>query len=400
MKILQLVNRVPYPLHDGGNIGVHYFSKGFIDAGVSLSMLAMNTSRHRVNPAELPDFFKTFQRFEMVAVDNRVKVLPAFLNLFKSSSYNIDRFISRAFSQRLLALLREEDYDIIQLESLFLTPYLPIIRAHSRAKVVIRQHNVEFKIWERMAEKEPNRLKKAYLNLLARRLKAFEVRHLNDYDLILPISRPDQALLQDLGARRPMFLQPFGIATGDTPFMPAPEASHSVYHIGAMDWLPNQESMYFFLDRVMPLLKQRIPALKFYMAGRNMPEKFRAYAGDDIHVVGEVPDATAFEKDKGLLVVPLQSGGGVRIKIFQAMAMGKTVITTPVGMEGIEAEHGKHLLVAVTPEDFVRQIESVVGRPERLFELGRNARALIEQEYDRKLLISRLLKRYQRLLEG
>lgn len=400
MKILQLVNRVPYPLNDGGNIGVHYFSKGFLDAGVELSMLAMNTARHRVDLQDLPDFFRKFHRFEAVPVDNRVKLLPAFLNLFQRSSYNIDRFVSRHYAERLALLLRQEAYDIVQLESLFLTPYVPVIRANSRAKVVIRQHNVEFKIWERMAEKAPTRLKKAYLKLLAARLKAFEIRHLNDYDLILPISKPDQSILRELGAVKPMFVQPFGIDPEEVPFRPSPEAALSVYHIGAMDWLPNLESVHFFLDQVMPRLKERVPGLKFYLAGRNMPKKLLAYASEQVVIAESVPDAAAFESDKGILVVPLQSGGGVRIKIYQAMAMGKAIVTTPVGMEGIEAEDGRHLLVASTPEAFVDKVESLARHPERVAELGRNARQLIEQKYDRKLLIRRLLDRYALLLAG
>lgn len=394
MKILQLVNRVPYPLNDGGNIGIHYYTQGFLEAGVTLSMLAMNTTRHWVSPDKLPELFSRLAYFETVKVDNRVRIGPAFRNLFQKRSYHIDRFISRDYEKALTALLQRQQFDIIQLESLFLTPYVPVIRKYSRAKVVIRQHNVEFKIWERLAAKEKSPLRKWYLKLLTRRLKAFELQHLNDYDLLLPISRVDAHILEQLGCSKPLFIHPFGIDTDAIPFLPATEPPLSLYHIGAMDWLPNQESVNYFLEQVMPQITRALPDLKFYLAGRNMPDHYFRDVRENVVVLGEVPDALEFERDKSILVVPLLSGGGVRIKIFQAMAMGKTVVTTAVGAEGIEARPGEELILAESPEAFSAEIKALAARPERLKTIGAAARRLMETRYNRKKLMSALLERY------
>ncbi len=171
MKILQLVNRIPFPLNDGGSLGVHYYTQGFIDAGIDLSMLAMNTTRHWVDENRLPVLYRQLDHFVTVKVDNRIRPLPALLNLFKRSSYNIDRFVTADYRNALIALLQKESFDIIQLESLFLVPYIPVIRQYSKAKVVIRQHNIEYRIWERLAAQAGNPLKQWYLALLARRLK-------------------------------------------------------------------------------------------------------------------------------------------------------------------------------------------------------------------------------------
>ncbi|PSK94755.1 glycosyltransferase family 4 protein [Taibaiella chishuiensis] len=397
MKILQLVNRIPYPLNDGGSLGIHYYTQGFIDAGVRLSMLAMNTTRHWVEEQNLPPLYRQLEHFVTVKVDNRVKPLPALLNLFGSSSYNIDRFVTTGYRNALVALLQQETFDVIQLESLFLVPYIPVIRQYSKAKVVIRQHNIEYRIWERLAAQAGNPLKKWYLRLLARRLKQFELRHLDDYDLILPISEADLQLLQALGVRKPMFLHPFGIDMAHIPYCPATEQPLSLYHIGAMDWLPNQESVNWLLEQVMPLVSRELPCIKLHLAGRNMPEYYLKNTWPNVVVAGEVPDAMAFERDKSMLLVPLLSGGGVRIKIFQGMAMGKTIVTTPVGLEGIEARDGQDVLVAETPEAFARKIIGVVREPGQLTAIGTAARRLIEEKYDRKKLIAALLDRYRRL---
>ena len=399
MKILQLNNRVPFPLNDGGNIGVNYFTKGYLDAGVALSMLAMNTTRHWVNLDQLPDQFKLLNTFKTVKVDNRIRPFPAFLNLFKSSSYNIDRFISKEYEAELIHLLQNETFDIIQLESLFLTPYVAAIRKYSKAKIVIRQHNVEFKIWERMAQKETNALKKWYLNLLTKRLKSFEIKHLNDYDLILAISKQDESILNSLNAQKPILVQPFAIDMHQTPFVAFTEDEISLYHIGAMDWLPNQESVNFFLNEVMPLLHLQFPNLKLYLAGRNMPEYYFKNQWKNVVVVGEVPDASDFEKDKTILVVPLQSGGGIRVKILQAMAMGKAIVSTSIGVEGIDATDNVEVMIADNAKLFAEKIATLVKHPEKAKAMGLAARKLIEEKYNSKKTIAQLLSYYNDLIK-
>jgi polysaccharide biosynthesis protein PslH len=398
MNILQLVNRIPFPLNDGGNIGVHYYTEGFLKAGVSLSMLAMNTSRHWVKSDTLPPLYQQLKHFKVVEVDNRVKAVDAFLNLFKGTSYNIDRFISKEYEQALIELLKLEKFDIVQLEGLFLVPYIETIRKYSKAKVIIRQHNIEYRIWERLARQAKNPLKKWYLELLAARLKKFELDHLNDYDLILPISRQDEEAYRLLGAEKPLFLHPFGIDMDSIPFAPSDALPLSLYHIGAMDWLPNQESVNWLLDKVMPIINDKLPDTKLYLAGRNMPQYYLQHQWKNVEVLGEVPDAAAFERGKSILVVPLLSGGGVRIKIFQAMAMGKTVITTSIGLEGIEAEPGHDVFVADTPESFAGKIIEIVSKPEKIASTGVSARKLISEKYNRANLIADLLKCYGQLL--
>jgi glycosyltransferase involved in cell wall biosynthesis len=399
MRILQVTNRIPFPLNDGGNIGVHYYTEGFLNAGVQLSLLAMNTTRHWVDISKLPPLYNRLHRFETVTVDNRIKPLDAFVNLFQTSSYNINRFVSKAFEHKLIDMLQEQPYDIIQLEGLFLVPYIATIRKYTTAKIAIRQHNIEFNIWERLTAQAQNPLKKWYLKLLTKRLKRFELAHIHDYDLVLPISNRDAQAYQALGCTKPIYLHPFGVDVQNIPFTPYHQGQAiSLYHLGAMDWLPNQESVDWLLEHVMPQLAQEIPWLKLYLAGRNMPQKYFELQLPNVVVMGEVPDAQTFERDKSILVVPLLSGGGVRIKIFQAMAMGKMIITSSVGVEGIEAQHGLHIILADTPKQFIEAIHTAIKNPQTIAQMGVQARNLIETQYDRQQLIQALLQRYGQLI--
>jgi glycosyltransferase involved in cell wall biosynthesis len=398
MRILQLVNRIPFPLNDGGNIGVHYYTEGFLEAGVELSMLAMNTTRHWIDTQKLPSLYSKLVYFKAVKVDNRIKPLHALLNLFKKTSYNIDRFISKEYEEELIRLLQNNHYDVVQLEGLYLVPYIKIIRKYSKAKIAIRQHNIEFRIWERLTAQAKNPFKKAYLNLLTKRLKAYEIDHKNDYDLVLTISKEDDNFFKKLGQTSATFLHPFGIKMNDIPFAPAAEQPLSLYHIGAMDWLPNQESVNWLLKNVMPLVIEKVPDVKLYLAGRNMPQHYYNEQNKNIVILGEVPDAQAFECDKSILVVPLLSGGGVRIKIFQAMAMGKTIVTTSIGVEGIEAEDGKEIFVADNANDFAGKIIEILNHPDWIYTTASAARRLIEEKYNRRILIKELLDKYQKLI--
>lgn len=398
MEILQLTNRVPFPLNDGGNIGVMYYTRGFLQAGVQLSMLAMNTSRHSVATDSLPPIFGQLKHFITIPVNNDIRPLAALKSLLSGRSYNVDRFISKAFTQALIDLLQQEKFDIVQLEGLYLVPYIPTIRKYSKAKISIRQHNVEYRIWERLATGMPSGIKKWYISQLARQLKKFEIEHLNDYDLILPISRQEEQTFRLLGTTTEMMLHPFGIEVATLQYCPAFSPPISLYHIGAMDWQPNQESVNWLLDKVWPLVQRQLPQTKLYLAGRNMPPYYLQHNWDNVIIVGEVPDAAAFEQDKSILLVPLLSGGGVRIKIFQGMAMGKAVITTTVGLEGINARDNVEVCVADEHEIFAQKIIELVQDPEKIRAIGAAARSLIQSTYDQERLIQQLLTKYRDMI--
>lgn len=398
MRILVLTNRIPYPLHDGGNLAVHNLLEGLVEEGMAVSLLSMNTKRHWVDEESLPVFYKKLQHFKSVPVDNSVKISGALSSLIKNNSYNIQRFISEDFANELKGLLAENTFDVILLEGLYVTPYLPLIRSKTSATIAYRQHNVEFEIWERNAAATSNPAKKWYLQKLAKALKAYELRHMNDYDIIFPISSTDEAYYRNLGCSIPMCTIPFFIAPNSIPFQPALTEPLSVYHIGAMDWKPNADGIKWFLSEIWPKVAADSVAHKLYLAGRNMPDFFFAQNWPQVQVLGEVTDATAFEKDKSILVVPLRAGGGIRVKILQAMAMGKAVVTTSMGLQGIvEAKAGEHLLIADSPADFAEALITLLHSPELCKHLGENASKLIRSHYNRALIIPQMIERLSAL---
>lgn len=401
MRILQLVNRVPHPINDGGNLAVRFYLEGFLEAGVSLSLLAMNTTRHWVSVADLPDCFQALTFFKTVKVDNRIRPLPAICNLLSRQSYHVSRFISKDYRKALQELLQQQEFDVIQLEGLYLMPYVPLIRSLSSAKVVLRQHNAEYLIWKRLAEAETNPLRKWYLNLLTHRLQQFEKASLNQVDLILAISNKDAETFKKMGATSPIYVQSFGLElTGSAPMTPTKDVRFNLYHLGAMDWRPNQEAMLYFIRKVFPIVRRQFPQVNFHLAGRKMPRFFLQSNWPQVKVYGEVADAQTFEKDKSILVVPLRAGGGVRIKILRAMAAGKAIVSTSVGAEGLGLKHGKEALIADDPVEMAREIIELLMEPKKIAELGRQARSFILQKHHPQKMIREIMAYYEELITG
>ena len=150
MKILQLCKKFPYPLKDGESIAVSYLSKALHKQGCEISLLSMNTSKHYTDVSALPADYNQYEQIEVVDVDNSIKISEAFLNLFSKESYHVSRFISKEFEAKLVEMITCTDYDVIQLETLYLTPYIDIIKKHSNAIVAMRAHNIEHEIWDRI----------------------------------------------------------------------------------------------------------------------------------------------------------------------------------------------------------------------------------------------------------
>src|ERR1700723_1317056 len=147
MKVLQISNKIPYPEKDGGVIAINAITEGLLKAGCEVKVLAMNTRKHFMRIDSIPQKFRNDRHLETVTIDTDVKPLPALIALFTGKSYNISRFKSEDFSKKLTATLKNESFDIIHLEGLYLAPYLPVIRQYNKAPVIMRAHNIEWKIW-------------------------------------------------------------------------------------------------------------------------------------------------------------------------------------------------------------------------------------------------------------
>ncbi|MBS1782274.1 MAG: glycosyltransferase [Bacteroidetes bacterium] len=379
-RILIVTNRIPFPKNDGGTIAMYAMIENYVYLKWDVTVLSMNTSRHFVDIDTLPAFFKQF-RFETFDINTDIRLVPTLKNFLLSKKPNhVERFYDEVFARKLQNLIEDEEPNVVQFESIYLATYIPDIRKYSTAKIVLRLHNVEYQIWERLAI-EASPLRRIYLKDLCNRIKRFEVEAWNEADYLLAITAADQEVIRQQVSPHKVAIVPIGISFEAIQGQKTKERWVG-YHIGAMDWLPNSEAISWFLDEVWPLLHKTIPTFEFYFAGRNMPGSFEKFEQNGVTCAGEVSDAKDFISDKKILIVPLRSGGGIRVKILEAMAAGKVVISTDVGMQGIEAlEPGQHYLLANTPEEFVRQIEWTINHQTDAEILARQGAAMIRKHY-------------------
>lgn len=370
MRVLQLCKKFPYPVKDGEAIAITQLSRALHALGSQLTLLCMNTQKHHFDEAIPVGVLDHYEAVHSVDVDTRVRAWSALLNLFSSASYHIVRFESVAFKQKLIEILQAQDFDIIQLETLYLAPYIPTIRQYSKARIAMRAHNAEHEIWARISQHTHFLPKKWYLQYLTKKLRNYEIAALKDYDLLIAITQRDLDLFRSLAYQNQAVVVPIGI---DGQSYQADFSSYkralSLSFIGSLDWMPNQEGLQWFLAQVWPRLQARFPDLEFHIAGRNTPTWMYDLTYSNVFIHGEVPDAKAFVNAHSVMVVPLLSGSGMRAKILEGMALGKIVLTTSVGLEGIAARHQKEVLIANEPGDFVDGIRFC-------YEAGENRRGV------------------------
>ena len=372
-------------------------TQGLLAAGCEVRVLAVSSDKHPVRRNLIDEEYRSATHFEDVHIDLAIHPLDAGVAVLCGESYHVKRYISAQFQDKLIEVLDSEEFDIIHVESIFLTPYVPTIRRHSNAPVILRTHNVEHNIWRQMARHCRNPFRRAYLKNASLTLGAYEREHVGDYDGVVCITQADADFFRSSGCRKPMAVVPFAVQP--EPLDHVDEEPFSLFHIGSMDWMPNIDGVEWLIDEVWPVVHAEVPQARLYLAGRNMPQHLRQLQVEGVQMVGEVPDAMYFIASKQINIVPLRSGSGIRVKIIEAMSAGKTVISTSVGASGIDYTDGENILIADTPKAFARQVKRCVEDPDFCRRIGRNAYEMIGRNYEIHALTQRLLQFYDRFTD-
>lgn len=394
MKILIILNRIPWPTYDGGSLANYNLIKGLFDSQVSLKILALNPISDKVDVNTLPEIFHKAE-LEYISLITEIKPLKAFKNLFGNKAYNLERFKNKSFEQLILRTLRNHSFDLIHLEGIIAATYLPLIKQNSLLPCFFRQHNVEYQIWQNLASNAKSPLLKWYYAILAKRVQKTEFELLQLADKVLAISETDAVVFKQWLKSEKVFMagQGFELAGYDHP--PKAEIPFSFFHLGNMSWLPNVEAVQEILTVIWPKIHQVYPKSKLFLAGKNMPETFLKHNSESINCSGEVENAADFMADKQILLVPLKSGSGIRIKILEAMALGKIVITSSAGAAGLPVTHRQELCIANDTNQYLAAIESIYNNPEFAATIQNKARVFVSNHFDNKQVAQKLIQFYQ-----
>jgi glycosyltransferase involved in cell wall biosynthesis len=307
-------------------------------------------------------------------------------NLFSPYPFSISRNYDPVLHARARALVGQEHYDLLICDTVFMARHTMDLEVPAR---ILFQHNMEALILERHAQTSPGWLRARYMALQARRMRRFEGACGRHFERIIAVSAQD----------RQKFARAYGwhhVRTIDTAvdvdyFRPngTPEKADQIVFIGSLDWLPNQDGVLFFAERVWPLIRRAKPQAVFQIVGRNPPRNVRRLQHTQgIEVVGTVPDVRPYLDGAAVVVVPLLVGGGTRIKIFEAMAMGKALVSTTIGAEGLPVKSGDHLLLADDPAAFAHAVLELLRDAGRRVRLGQNASRLVHDSYSTEIVAS------------
>jgi glycosyltransferase involved in cell wall biosynthesis len=398
LKVLLLTYRVPFPPNSGYPIVVYNTVKGLLKLGVEVTLFSINTNTNRIDVDDIYDPVYEGIKFYSYPVDVDENVWGMFLNIFSNESYTVSRYFDEDAAKLLENVLHEQEFDIIQFEGLFVVPYLDVVKAHSNARLIYRAHNIVFDVWERLAYTERFTPRRRYLEFLARRLKSYETEQINRFHQIFAISEPDRQSILRFGCETNLDVFPVALDMEKYITAPANFGFPTLFHLGAMDWQPNREGLEWFLDEIWPDIEKLNSELRFYIAGKHMQQQFFDYDSDNVVVEGEILDAVEFINSKAIMIVPLLSGSGMRVKIIEGMAMRKCIIATTMAAEGIICEHGKDIMIADTPDEFYRSILQCMTNPGKIAEIGENARKTVEKHYNITSLSQRMLQIYQQLI--
>ena len=270
--------------------------------------------------------------------------------------------------------------DLVVADFLFASMNVPM---DGSAPVVLFEHNVEYQIWQRLAALERRPWIRALLEVEWRKLRAREADACRRADLTIAVSADDRRRLEQLAPGINAVSIPTGVDTRY--FTPMPDAERTAHLVfsGSMDWHPNEDAVLYFMESIFPAIRAQIPETTFTVVGRNPTARLRAAAArvGGVTVTGTVSDVRPYIAEGAVYVVPLRAGGGTRLKIFEALAMARAVVSTTVGAEGLGIEAGRHYTRVDDSREFANAVVSLLRAPDRREQFARAGRHLVETCY-------------------
>lgn len=302
-----------------------------------------------------------------------------FRNLFSRFPYSITKHYSRLFEDKLKDLLDEQHFDLVHSEGTLCASYLTAIKHVPR---VLGTHNIESQIWFRRAGQAGTWMERVFFRLQAIKMRRFERRALLQVESAIAVTPQDAEQMRDWGVRA-VTVVPNGVDWEAYQISGEPERSCELLFLASLDWFPNADALDYFLAEIFPLILAVRPDAQLRIVGRRPPEAMRKLVAghSNAELVGEVPDVRPYLARAAVVVVPLRIGGGSRLKILEALAAGKAVISTSVGAEGLGLVSNEHFLAADTPSDFARSVVTLMSDEGERARLGENGRKLVKEQY-------------------
>jgi glycosyltransferase involved in cell wall biosynthesis len=315
-------------------------------------------------------------------------------------SLYVSKFTSRRFARALGRLLADRHYDVVQAEFSYMAPYRRLVR--SPTKWLLDQHNLEFLISERLSREGTvtgrSRLYRTYAARERRLRTREELDACRQADRVVTVSDVDAEVLRARVRDIAIDVVPNGVDPEVGAWSAPPDGPPVAVFVAKMDYRPNIDAAIWFCTEILPLIQRRRPDLLVKIIGPNPPPSVQALAGPKVRVTGWVPDVREHLREATLSVVPLRAGSGTRLKILESMAVGRPVVSTSIGAEGIDAAPGREIELADDAQAFAGKVTGLLDEPERARAMALDARRLVEGRYTWAAASKALQQTYETML--
>lgn len=407
MRILWISHFLPHPPR-GGMLQRSYNLVAQLGSRAEVSLCAFFQRALHRNPEELAESVNALRqhcaRIDVVPIwsDRSAahRVALAGASLLSMDGYTVNWLKSRAMARTLGEVLADNRFDAVHFDTISLAPYRKLVPRETPS--FLCHHNVESAMMHRRSQNERSLPKAAYFRQEAWKLARYERRVARSFTGHITVSSDDSARLIETVGEVPCTVIPNGV---DTDFFSArtdiAQTPRSVVFAGGMSWYPNRDAMLFFANEIWPLLKARVPGVTATIIGKHPPDALRKLGERDpsFKVTGFVDDVRPYLTAAAVYICPIRDGGGTRLKLLDAMSMGKAIVSTTVAAEGLETVPDKHLLLADTPTAFADSVVRLFDDADLRASLERAARAHAERHYDWRLIGQNLFETYRAAVE-
>jgi len=385
----------PWPLNLGAKIRIFYILRELARAGYEVLLLAIALEPYV--PEDLGALKPYCVDFNVITVQNRSRTRAALKALLSFKPYGVAKFENPEFKQAVAEAL-QGTYDILWVH--FMETLAYVLQPQWRERkplVVLDQHNADERFWETYA-REGLPWVRFFAKINLWQLRRFQVLAFKEVDIILSVSKEDAEFTQArlVNPDTQIWVVPNGVDTESLQPLDTVERRNRIIFCGAMDVLMNIDAVNWFAHRVLPRVREAVPDAEFWIVGKNPTLKVKSLASlPGVQVTGQVEDVRPYYAEAKVAVAPFRYGGGTKIKVLEAMALGVPVVATPVGCQGIEVIPGKHLFKEENEEAFAKAVIALLQNDSLRLQIAMEARRLVEERYSWRSIMGDAIKRLE-----
>ena len=363
---------------------VSYYRARDLEVGIDIESARKNLETFCREVILLPYPFDTFPANRYLAL---------LKSLLLHLPYSTEMYCPKSLSETVVSAVKKFNIDVVHTDTIGL---IESVLDRLPCRKTLNHHNIESDMMFRRSEKESNVFKKVFFLFEARKLRSYEGKYCPRYDLNLLVSELDEERLLKIAKDIKTSVIENGFDCNYFPYTYRINRSQELLFVGSLDWYPNGDAMIFFCERIWPHLKRTYPDLKLTVIGKNPPDRLHMLVENekDIDLKGFVKDVRPFVEKARVFICPIRDGGGTRLKLLDAFAQGIPVVSTKIGAEGLDAEDGKHILIADTEEAFIKQIERTLFDDDLCMQLSLNGRRFVEERYSYQAIGEKLSHLY------